>query len=279
MLAQQLLAQPRKGGLHHPLHAQVRQHLGDVIQKQRVGSQNHQLLGPEGFPVRVKQPGDAVQRVGGFAAARYALNDQRLAGGMPDDQVLLCLNGGNNLPQLVRGNLPQHALQVGILAHHAAVEQPQQIAVPHGKHALERQLPRHGAVRRRIGHGAGLPGVVQVGHRGPPVHHHRVEIGRGHNPPTPQIMGFRLSARGGEVKPCKIRLVSRQPQLMQGIQLHAEDVQGDDFVHGGILGHGDHAVFFRPYAGFFLQLAKFPVDDVAGLLQMRVLCLALGMIG
>ena len=33
LLAQQALAQALEGGLHHPLHAQVRQHLGDIVQE------------------------------------------------------------------------------------------------------------------------------------------------------------------------------------------------------------------------------------------------------
>ena len=198
---------------------------------------------------------------------------------MANHQVLLRLYGGDDFPQLVRGDLSQHALQIGVLAHHPAVEQAQQFPVADGEHALEGQFSRYRAVRRGIGHGADLPGIIQVRHRGAPVHHHRVKLRGGHHPPAAQVVGFRLAPRRDEVQPGKVRLMGRQAQLVQGIQLHAEDVQGDDLVHGGVLGHGHHALFLRAHAGFRFQLADFPADDVAGLLQVLVFCLALGMIG
>ena len=229
--------------------------------------------------MRVQQPRDAMQGDGGFAAARHALHDQRRLHGMADHEVLLCLNGGDNLSKLVRGHLPQHALQIRVLTDYAAVEQAQQLPVMDGKHPLEGHFTFHRAVRCGVGHGAELPRIIQVRHGGAPVHHHRIEAGAGHHAPAAQIVRLLRAARGDEVQPRKIGLMGGLAQLSQGVQLHAENVQRYQLVHGCVLRHGDLPVFLRAYAGFLFQLVDFRRDHVAGGLQMRVFRRAFGMVG
>ena len=93
------LAQADEGGLRHALHTQVGQHAGNVGQKQRVGGENHHLFRAQGVAEGIKKIGDAVQGNGGFAATSHALDDEVPLQGMADHAVLLCLNGGDNLPQ------------------------------------------------------------------------------------------------------------------------------------------------------------------------------------
>ena len=237
VLPQQRSAQAGEGGLHHALHAQIGQYLRNIIQKQRVGRENHQLLRAEGLAVRVQQPRDAMQGDGGFAAARHALHDQRRLHGMADHEVLLCLNGRDDLSKLVRGDLPQHALQIRVLTDYAAVEQTQQLPVMDGEHPLEGHFTFHRAVRCGVGHGADLPRIIQVRHGGAPVHHHRVKAGAGHHAPASQIVRFLRTARRNEVQPRKIGLMRGLAQLAQDIQLHAENVQRYQLVRARVLRH------------------------------------------
>ena len=227
----------------------------------------------------VQQPRDAMQGDGGFAAARHALHDQRRLHGMADHEVLLCLNGRDDLSKLVRGELPQHALQIRVLTDYAAVEQTQQLPVMDGEHPLEGHFTFHRAVRCGVGHGADLPRIIQVRHGGAPVHHHRVKAGAGHHAPASQIVRFLRTARRNEVQPRKIGLMRGLAQLAQDIQLHAENVQRYQLVRGRVLRHGDLPVFLRTYAGFLFQLVDFRRDHVAGGLQMRVFRRAFGMVG
>ena len=121
-LAQQALRIPAERGLDHLFDAQVRQRGGDVVQKERVGRENHHLRRSDAAPVGIEQVGDAVQRDGGLAGARHALHNQGLKRPVPDDHILLGLNGGHHVAQPVSPRLAQHAHQIGVLRGHVGIK-------------------------------------------------------------------------------------------------------------------------------------------------------------
>ncbi len=72
---------------------QRRQHLGDVAQERVVRADDQHGPGGEQFAVRVEQVRRAVQRDGGLAGARAALHDEHAAQVGADHDVLLGLDG------------------------------------------------------------------------------------------------------------------------------------------------------------------------------------------
>ena len=85
------------GGQHHLGLAEGRQHLLDVAQEGRVGSDHQHPAAGELLAVGVEQVGGAVQRDDGLAGARTALDHQDPGQPGADDRVLLGLDGGDDL--------------------------------------------------------------------------------------------------------------------------------------------------------------------------------------
>ena len=106
----------------HALHAQIRQHGRDVLQKQRVGRENQRALRAQAVLIGIEQKGDAVQGDAGFARTRHALHDQRAVERMADDGVLLGLDGGDDFREPLSRDCAQHGLQKLVLRGNARIK-------------------------------------------------------------------------------------------------------------------------------------------------------------
>ena len=219
-----------------------------------------------------------MQRDGGFPAAGRALHQQVLRKRMADHDVLLRLDGGDDLPQPVGGDAAQHALQICLLGDDAAVEQADQLPLFHGQHPFEGQLTLDAPVRRLIIHPADLAGVVQVGGGGTPVHHDGSQCDGIQHTPAAQIPGLRLLPGRREVQPGEVCLAGSHAQLPQTVQLVAEAVHGDLDLFVRILLHPHVHTLSGLRAGQGFDLGDLPVDGVAGLQEMKVLLLRCRMV-
>jgi hypothetical protein len=79
---------------------QRREHLGDVAQEERVGTDDQDTLLVELAPVLVEQEGGAMQAHRRLPRARTALHHQARVERRPDDQVLLGRDGGDDVAHL-----------------------------------------------------------------------------------------------------------------------------------------------------------------------------------
>ena len=259
-----------KGSLDHPLHPQVRKHLGYVGEEQGVRRQNHHVLRLQALLERVQEIGDPVQGNGGLSASRRPLHQQIPVQPVADHDVLLRLNRGDDILQPVRGDAAQHLLQVGLLGNDSRVKNAQQLPAPDVHHPFQRQLAPDLPVRGGVVHGADLAGVVKVRRRGPPVHHHRVQGSRIQHAPAPQVVGFRGCSGRGEIQPGKVCLLPGHGQLVQPVQLRPEQLHGHLFLLIRILLHLHVHAFPGLCPGHGFHLGDLPPDGVAGLLQVQV---------
>ena len=262
-----------EGGLDDPLDPQVRKHLGDVGKEKRVRRQDHHILRPQRFPESVEQVGDPVQGDRRLPASRRPLDQQVRAQRGADHDVLLRLDRGDDFPQPVRGYAAEHALQVGLLRNDPAVEQAGKLPSAHGEHPFQGQLALHAAVRRLIIHLSDLAGVIEVRHRGPPVHHDGIQRFGIEHAPAPQVPRLRAFSGRNEIQPREIGLARGHAQLAQPVQLRPEDLEGHLFLLVGVLLHLHVHVLTGFRAGQFLHLPDFPVDGVAGGLEPEILFL------
>ncbi len=82
---------------------------------------------------------------------------------VPDDHVLLRLNGGDHFPEPCGGHLGKSVGQILFLPQESGVLHGKEGSVFHGEHALEGELAVNGPVGGVVVHGPNLVGIVQVG--------------------------------------------------------------------------------------------------------------------
>ncbi len=73
----------------------------DVVLKDGVGAKEVHLVGVERLALAVEQEGDALQHHGGLARAGHAVHEQRRHVGVAHDLVLLALDGGRDVLELL----------------------------------------------------------------------------------------------------------------------------------------------------------------------------------
>ncbi len=198
--------------LLHAGLAEARQDPVDVPQEHPVGADHQDALVLQREAVRVQQVGRTVQRDHGLAGARAALDHEHAGLRAADDLVLLGLDRGDDVAELTGAAAFQRGEQRRVAAQarsHRAVAvavgagQTVAVGVPvrarlgalgHAEVALTEQLvldaeqlaavdgevPAPGEAHRIAAGGA----VERLGHRGPPVHHHRVTVLIGHRQAT-----------------------------------------------------------------------------------------------
>ena len=175
------------------MYIQVRQNSCDIVQQNPVAAHNVKILRAEPFLIIVQDKGNPVHGNGSFSGSRHSLDNDVVVGGLADDIVLLFLDGGHNLSQhslLVSCQVLGEQLVVG---HHRTVKVIQKFPLFNLVSPLHFQVDLHLSVAR--GHVAALAQavlVVDIGHRGPPVHHYLVSAVPG-DASLADIEGFFLS--------------------------------------------------------------------------------------
>ena len=119
---------PRRWTRLTPVSPEGGEHLLDVAQEERVGPDDEDALALEGEPVRVEKVGGPVQRDGGLAGPRSALDDEDpRPSGRADDLVLLALlDGRRRCPACGRCGTWRERGQErpGTTQHHPVGQQP-----------------------------------------------------------------------------------------------------------------------------------------------------------
>ena len=256
----------------------TRQNLGNIGEKQGVRRQDHHVFRLQCVSAGIKQVGDPMQGDGGFTASGCALDQQIGIQGMTDHNVLFRLDGGDDFPQAVCGNAPQHSLQVCFLGDDPAVKEADQLPVLYRQHPLQGQVACYMPVRGFVIHLPDLAGVIQVCNGGAPVHDHRRQRHRIQHAPAAQIPGFRSLPGGGKVQPGEVCLAGGHGQLPQPVQLIAEALDGHLLLFIRIFLHPDVHDSACLCPGQFFHLGNFPVNGIAGLLKVLKLFPGGGMV-
>ena len=211
-----------------------------------------------------------MQGDGGFAAAGGALDHEMDREGMADDDILLRLDGADDILQAVGGDAAQDLLEISLLGDDAGIEKADELTAADGEHALEGELAPDATVRCFVIHGADLAGIIEIGHGGAPVHDDRREGYGIEHAPAAQIPGFRLFAGGDEIQAGEISLAGGQMQLAEAVELDAEELDGDFLLLIRIFLHLHIHAFAGFGAGERLDLPDFAVDGIAGFEEMAV---------
>ena len=233
-------------GQHRELHAgftERGQHLLDVGEEQPVGPDDQHALVLEREPVGVEEVGGAVQGDDRLAGARPALHHQHARERRADDLVLLALDGGDDVAhaagpgRLQRGDEGAVALQAGSFAQVERVLAEELVLDPEQLAAARGEVPAAGQAHRVT---AGRP-VEGLGHRRPPVDHHRLlpPVRHGQAPDVEglaAVVGVTIDAAEQQRRVAQVEL--GQP-VGDGVE---DDVALEASLLGAALAHLDHAL-------------------------------------
>ena len=213
------------GAVERPLHdaaqvecldgllAELRQHAGDVVGEHAVRREEGHLARRKLATAPVQQVRHAVQRDGGLARARHALDDERARLLVADDAVLLGLDGRDDGAHLSVGIAPQLARQHLVAHARGAVRRIHELAPLHPQLALARKKAFHTARGRFVGSRARLVVLVeQRRHRRAPVGHHSAALRREREAPQVERLRFPFPV-GREVHAREVGRVEHLAQL------------------------------------------------------------------
>ena len=108
--------------LTYTVDIKIRQDAGDVIKKDPVASHDIEIVRAEPLGIIVQDIGDPVHRHGGFSGTGYALDDNIMIGGFPDDFILFLLDRGHDFTEYGLFVLRQIFCQKVIVGDHFTVE-------------------------------------------------------------------------------------------------------------------------------------------------------------
>ena len=194
----------------------------DVVLEDGVGAKEVHLAGAERLALAVEQKGDALQHHGGLARAGDAVHEQRGHVGVAHDLVLLTLDGGRDVLELLGVVAAQGAQKQRVLDGHRGVEVHVEHVARDGELAAQLQLDGAGAAVDGVGGLAVLLVVVGLGHGVSPVHDERSAALVGHAGGADVDVAGRAVGRHLEADLGEVGLAKEQQQAAQLV--HAEVV-------------------------------------------------------
>ena len=214
---------------------QLRQTAPDIVQEHVAASDDAELGGLVEIFVVVQKVRDPVEGHRCFSAAGHTLDDDIFAGQIPDDGILLLLDGGDDIPQhgvlILRKIFHQQVVIGGDIIIVVAVQR----AVGNVVGPFLVEIDFHIA-----GSGNGVMSVsqtvfiVHIGHRSPPVHDNHIGL-IFRNAVFPDIAAFRgLVGQIVVDNPPEIRLIQRRSVFAEGILHMLQNILACDQLTVGI---------------------------------------------
>jgi hypothetical protein len=212
--------------LLHAALAQRRQHVADVVEEHLVGPHHQHAVAHQPTPVLEQQEGRTVQAHRGLARAGAALHHETLVERGPDDDVLLGLDGSDDLAHRAgaRGaDLGEH--RIGDAGSGSLVIGVVELLVEvRGQLAIRQREPATVCETERVS----VRGSIERGRdRCPPIHHHRVvlvvlDVAATDVPAVARVLGDTTEEIAG----------ARGLQILQGFRDRDLDVLLGDLVGG-----------------------------------------------
>ena len=224
------------------------QHVVDVVLEHGVGAKEVHLAGGERLTLAVEQIRDALQHDAGLSRARDAVHEQRRHVLVAHDEVLLALDRGRNVAELLGVVAAQRPQKQRVLDGHGGVEVGVDLVARDVELAAELELYGADAAVHGVARGAVFLVVVRLGDGVSPVHDERAaalvgHAGRADVDVARGAVGCHLEAYLGEVGLAQEEQHAAQlidgevVVLVVGIDDGVERLDGGECLHDLVVGY------------------------------------------